>query len=109
MPDFDAYITLDFSNADDDGLLFARAARASAPLVEGMTLLADDYEGHQCVVRVERVDGAVAYLAPDWDTWTVLHTTAQGMLSGFEDVPAQVAGNGHAYAQTESTNLVPTL
>jgi hypothetical protein len=109
MPDFDAYITLDFSNADEDGLLFARVARATAPLAEGMTLLADDYEGHQCVVRVERVDGPIAYLAPDWDTWTVLQTTTQGMLRGFEDVPGQVAGNGHAHGQTISTNLVPAL
>jgi hypothetical protein len=69
------HITLDFSNADDDGLLFARLARASQPLSAGMTVIASDADGNQARARVERIEGSLAFLVPEWDTWSVPSST----------------------------------
>jgi len=104
-------ITLDFSNTDEDGLLFARTARATVPLSEGLDLIARDGEGHECRVRVEQIEGPIAYLRPDWASWAVVPmdawTTIDGMLGEFRDVPTLVAGNGHPPVVSERTaNLV---
>jgi hypothetical protein len=104
-------ITLDFSNSDENELLFARTARASVPVSEGMELIARDGEGHECRVRVEQIEGPIAYLRPDWDTWAIVPvdawTTVDGMIDEFRDIPASVPGNGHSPTASErSTNLV---
>lgn len=112
MPESIPRITLDFSNTDDDGLLFARLARATVPLVEGMDLIAGDDEGHECRVRVARIDGPLAYLVPDWESWTLVPvpptTTIAAMVGAFEDIAAEVGGNGSSVRSQQSTNLVPS-
>jgi hypothetical protein len=60
---------VDFSNQDDDDLVFARAARASQPLEEGDLIVALDREGNECRGRVARVDDGMVYLDLDWTTW----------------------------------------
>lgn len=62
-------IALDFNSTDEDGFLFARTTRATVALEEGMELIAIDEEGHECRVRVERIEGPIAYLVPDWRSW----------------------------------------
>lgn len=68
MPDSPT-ITVDFNNTDDDGLLFARMARAERPLIEDEAVVASDGEGHQAQARVARIDGEIVYLAVDPATW----------------------------------------
>jgi hypothetical protein len=104
--DFDSrHITVDFSNSDDDALIFARLARASRVLAAGDEVLATDGEEHACYARVERIEGDVAYLALDWDTWTTFEFTAStGGLTPTELTPTFVQ-NGGADAQSQSAPI----
>jgi hypothetical protein len=104
-----AQIKLDFNSTNADGLLYARTVRASEPVRVGMNLLAFDAEGNSCTVGVVQVDGPIAYLRPEWDTWRDGPVTAvQAMLRDFEDVEAVIAPNGHDIpSPARGTNLVP--
>jgi hypothetical protein len=62
-------ITLDFNNSQADGLLFAKAQRASSPVEKGDRVLARDYEGNTCEAVVSSVQDGIVYLAPEWESW----------------------------------------
>jgi hypothetical protein len=104
-----AQINLDFNATNNGGLLYASAARASEAIRVGMDLFALDAEGNTCTVHVVRVDGPIAYMRPDRNTWRGGPVTAvQAMIRDFEDVEAVVDANGDGTpSPATGTNLVP--
>lgn len=102
-------ITLDFGNTTADGLIYARTARASEPVEVGVDLLAVDGDGNTCTVRVIRINGPIAYMRADFNTWQDGPvTTVHAMVDDYRDVDAVNAGNGHGtVSSANGTNLVP--
>jgi hypothetical protein len=110
-------ISVDFNNANEQGLIFARHSRASERLAEGAEVLATDEEGHGCLARVERVIPEGVFLALAADTWStpedatpVRKTTVS--VSPYRPlvVPGKVQGNGagdEVDESSESANLIP--
>ena len=98
-----ATITVDFSNSEDDGLIFVRSARATRPLDVGETVLATDGEEHVCDARVGWIEGKLVYLRLDCDTWTTVEFTQStaGAVAAQRLVPSFVA-NGGASMQSDS-------
>lgn len=63
---------VDFNDQTEDGQVVALVRLASgapkAPRVADHAVLRDS-DGNRCEGRVERIDGALAYVRPDWETW----------------------------------------
>jgi hypothetical protein len=116
------HINVDFSSTDENGLIFALTDHASAPVAVGLDVIAADDDGNECRARVERLDGSVVYLLPDWDSWTgstpqaptetaTVRVAATVASSGsFEVVEGTVEdSNGDAVEHAQgSRNLIPS-
>src|SRR4051812_47494999 len=101
-----ATITVDFSNSRDDGLIFARTARASRPLDVGEVVAATDGEEHICEARVVRIEGEVVHLDLDWDTWTTVEFTESTAGVFDNELPPSFVSNGGAGVESESAPLL---
>jgi hypothetical protein len=97
-----ASITVDFSNSDDDGLVFARAVRATRVLDIGETVLATDGEEHVCDARVARIEGELVYLQLVWDSWTTIEFTQSTAGVAVEELVPTFVSNGGAAVESES-------
>src|SRR4051812_39152212 len=97
-----ASVTVDFSNSGDDGLVFARTARASRPVEIGEPVLATDGEEHVCEARVARVDDDVLYLRLDWDSWTTVEFTQPTEGVAVTELVPSFVSNGGAAVHSES-------
>jgi hypothetical protein len=63
---------VDFNDRTEDGRLVALVRQASGISREprvGDNATLRDAEGNRLNGRVERIDGALAYIVPDWDSW----------------------------------------
>ena len=79
---------VDFNDQTDDGRVVVLSRLASglpASHVLG-TRRSCESEGNRCRGRVERIDGALVYVLPDWDTWSagsaILKTPARPAKRG---------------------------
>jgi hypothetical protein len=66
---------VDFNDRTDDGRLVALVRQASGSSREprvGDAATLRDAEGNRCLGRVERIDGALAFIVPDWDSWVAV-------------------------------------
>lgn len=64
---------VDFNDQTEDGQLIALlrlASNAAKSPHAGDRAALRDSEGNRCEGRVVRIDGALAYVAPDWETWS---------------------------------------
>jgi hypothetical protein len=103
-------IRVDFSNQDEDDLVFARLARASQPLDEGDWVLALDGEGNECHGLVARIEDGMAFLDLAWSTWVDEDSPRTTSVLDFYELQGQTRGNGSAVAQSESApGLVHSL
>jgi hypothetical protein len=111
MPDQVPVIAVNFSHVDEDGLIFAGVEDATGPLNEGIGLLATDYEGHECRGRIEKIEGRLAFLALDWDSWTVTETTGATYLLEAMNTGGNGYGSGGSVVESERTAapLVPAV
>jgi hypothetical protein len=62
---------VDFNDFDDDGRLEALARPGlERSLQVGEEVELRDGDGNSCQGHIERIDGRIAYVSLDWDTWT---------------------------------------
>ena len=64
-------LRVDFNDFDDDGRLAALLRRVLGPSLpaEGDEVELRDGDGNSCRGRIERIEGPIAYVDLDWDTW----------------------------------------
>ncbi len=65
-------LRVDFNDRTEDGRLVALVRLASGiprPPRAGDAAALRDGEGNRAEGRVERIDGALAFVVPDWSTW----------------------------------------
>lgn len=80
---------VDFNDQTENGRLVALIRHASNSAREprvGDAAMLRDAEGNRCRGRVERVDGALAYIVPDWDTWVGVESLSRPTIGVDVDV-----------------------
>lgn len=86
-------LIVDF-NSITDGLLRALQSDASAPLQVGEVIRLTDDEEHAAKGRVDRLEGDLAYISIDWDTWATVAQLARygGLYASNATVTGQRVG-----------------
>lgn len=104
-------ITVDFNNSTAEGLLYAVGDPAG--LTEGIEVLADDGEGHECRAQVVRVEGELIYLDPDWETWRVIarrpHASTRTVIADLDIKVVEGDVLLDEETETDSGSKPPTL
>jgi hypothetical protein len=113
-------LRVDFNDIDRFGRLGALVRFASGgTLTEGARAYLKDGEGNRCWGRVSTIHGPLAYVDPDWSTWTTAHREPQawwvheqpdsewGITSGFIATKVRIESPANTPVPAKTTGDEP--